>query len=124
MIVTITNLTDGPGQSPVQIDIWNKTLGPGDSLKLPAELVDSKLRGLEKQGLVSIGPAPAWYDAFKSKKGSSISQEEKKRRMTYKPPAPVVEEPMAAMPMTAMATEDTVVHISDEISVERRRKQR
>lgn len=89
MVVTVTNLTDGPGKTPVQVDIYNKTLDPGGILRLPAELVDSKIRTLEKAGLVAIGPLPAWYSAAKQRKGRVLSKEEQMKRLVQ--PAPVTE---------------------------------
>lgn len=80
MNVLIANLTDAAGKNPVQIDIYNKTLDPGAQIKLPADLVDKKIRSLEEQGLIAIGGLPPWYIATKTKKGRPLSQEERKKR--------------------------------------------
>ena len=68
MIVLIVNLTDAPGKDPVQVDIYNKTLDPGAHIRIPAALVNAKIRALEKQGLIAIDKLPAWYEAAKKKK--------------------------------------------------------
>lgn len=88
MIVEITNVTDGPGRTPTQVDIYNKTLDPGVSIKLPAELVDRKVRALEKQGLICIGQVPAWYLGAKTRKGRSLSAEERQKRIVKAAPVP------------------------------------
>ena len=107
MVVDITNLTDGPGKTPVQVAIYNITLDPGKTLRLPAELVDTKLRNLEKTGVISIGALPSWYAAAKAKKGRSLTKEEQERR-TVRPviPLPVMDEIMP----------------QDEISFKRKRR--
>lgn len=85
MIVLITNLTDAPGHAkgPRQIDIYNRTLNPGAQIKLPADLVDKKIRSLAEgdSPLISIGNLPPWYVTAKTRKGVPLSQEERKRRM-------------------------------------------
>lgn len=80
MNVLIANLTDAPGKDPIQVDIYNKTLDPGAQIKLPADLVDKKIRSLEERGLIAIGSLPPWYLATKIKKGRPLSLEEKKKR--------------------------------------------
>jgi hypothetical protein len=84
MNVLITNLTDAPGSltPPTQVDIYNKTIGPGDILKLPANLIDKKIRTLEVQGIISIGQVPSWYANAKAKKGKVLSPEEKAKRIS------------------------------------------
>lgn len=88
MYVEITNVTDAAGKSPRQIDIYNKTLDPGDSVKVPSELVDEKIRSLEKDGYIAIGQVPSWYAAAKSRKGRgrSLTVEELARRISKPPP--------------------------------------
>ena len=88
MIIEVTNLTDAPGKSPKQIDIFNRVLGPGDSLRLPVDLVNKKLRALEKTGDIAIGQIPAWYKTAKSRKGRPLTEEEMKKRIAS-PPNPV-----------------------------------
>jgi hypothetical protein len=84
MVVQITNLTDASGckHSPTQVDIYNKTLDPGAVLRIPADLIDKKIRALEENGLISIGPIPSWYAHAKTKKGTTITPEEKERRIS------------------------------------------
>lgn len=89
MVVIVTNLTDAPGHAkgPNQVDIYNRTLGPGESLKLPADLVTKKLRTLAegKDPLIAIGSLPPWYVAAKKRKGKPLSDEEKQKMIS---PAP------------------------------------
>lgn len=95
MIVLITNLTDAPGHAkgPIQVDIYNKTLNPGASMKIPAALVDRKIRSLAEgeNPLISIGNLPPWYLTAKTHKGRPLSDEEKQKRMAVRPPKPVKE---------------------------------
>ncbi len=88
MNVLIANLTDAPGKDPIQVDIYNKTLDPGASIKLPADLVDKKIRSLEERGLIAIGSLPPWYIATKTKKGRPLSEKERKNRQVS-PSVPV-----------------------------------
>lgn len=88
MIVQVTNITDGPGKSPAQVDIYNKTLDPGVTLRLPAELINEKVRKLEEAGLIAIGQLPSWYTAAKSRKGRSLTAEEMQKRINKQAPIP------------------------------------
>ena len=94
MIVLVTNLTDAPGHArgPTQVDIYNKTLNPGASIKIPADLVDRKIRLLAEGDapLISIGNLPPWYVTAKTSRGKPLSAEERKRRLAPSPPAPAV----------------------------------
>ncbi len=85
MIVIITNLTDAPGHTkgPLQVDIYNKTLNPGSQIKLPAQLVDKKIRALAEgdSPIISIGNLPPWYVTAKTRKGTPLTEEERKQRM-------------------------------------------
>lgn len=94
MIVVITNLTDAPGHNkgPVQVDIYNKTLDPGSQLKLPADLVNKKIRSLAEGAnpIISIGNLPPWYVAAKKRKGKPLTPAER-QAMQVTPPAPVVQ---------------------------------
>lgn len=94
MIVLITNLTDAPGHAkgPLQVDIYNKTLNPGQQIKLPADLVSKKIRALAEGDapLISIGNLPPWYVTAKTRKGVPLSAEERQKRMaTRQAPAKV-----------------------------------
>jgi hypothetical protein len=88
MVVLIVNLTDAVGSKhpPTQVDIYNKTLDPGGTLKIPAGLVDKKIRSLEARGIISIGQVPSWYTNAKSGKGKELSSEEKAKRIASKEP--------------------------------------
>lgn len=90
MVVLITNVTDVPGgkHSPTQVDIYNKTLGPGASLKIPAELVNARVRALADQGLIAIGALPSWYTAAKARTGRRLSEQEKQNRFVIPTPPP------------------------------------
>lgn len=92
MNVLITNMTDAPGhpKGPMQIDIHNRTISPGDQLRLPADLVNKKIKELEEQGLIAIGQMPAWYLAAKRRPSRALSQEERDRRQVP-PPTPVIQ---------------------------------
>lgn len=93
MVVLITNVTDAPGCSPRQVDIYNKTLDPGAEIKVPADLITDKIRSLEQKGLIAIGSLPPWYVAAKmKKKGRALSEEEKAKRIV-KPPKPLTPVP-------------------------------
>ncbi len=98
MVVQITNITDGPGKSPIQVDIYNKTLGPGVSIRLPAELIDKKVRKLEEQGLIAIGRLPPWYESSKARKGRSLSPEEMQKRIVQAPAPKETSIPMLSAP--------------------------
>jgi hypothetical protein len=114
LVVDITNLTDGPGKTPMQVAIYNATLDPGKTLRLPAELVDAKVRSLEKSGVISIGPLPPWYAAAKAKKGRSLSKEEQERRTVQPPVLPI-------LPISQdLPVEEPIEQ--DEISYKRKRR--
>lgn len=108
MVVDITNLTDGPGKTPVQVAIYNVTLDPGATIRLPAELINTKVKILQEQGLISIGAFPGWYSAGKKHKGNVLSAEEQAKR-TRTP-----------LPTSLKAKKETVhvISIKDEIMVE------
>ena len=103
MVVLITNVTDVPGgkHSPTQVDIYNKTLGPGASLKIPAELVNTRVRALADQGLIAIGALPSWYTAAKARTGRRLSAQEKQNRFVI--PAPPPPAPNKAWRMTSIS---------------------
>lgn len=94
MVVLVTNLTDAPGhpKGPVQVDIYNKTLDPGASIKIPADLVDKKIRSLAngEAPLISIGNLPPWYITAKKRTGRPLSKEER-QKMQVTPPPPVIQ---------------------------------
>ncbi len=114
MFVEVTNLTDSPGKTPVQVAVYNKTIDPGETLRLPAELIDAKVRSLETSGLVSIGSLPSWYAALKNKRGKSLSAEEQAKRIVSPPPP--------AKQVSTLALADEVAPVEDEISVRSKRK--
>lgn len=91
MVVLIMNLTDAPAckHPPTQVDIYNKTLDPGGTLKIPADLVDKKIRSLEEMGIISIGQIPSWYTTSKAaRRGRSLSAAEKASRIAPKKVTP------------------------------------
>lgn len=87
-MVLITNITDIPGKNPTQVDIYNKTLAPGGSITLPADLVNQKLRAIEERGLIAIGNLPPWYVTAK-RHSKSLSKEEKQKRQVVPLPDPI-----------------------------------
>jgi len=90
LVVLIVNITDAPGAKPVQVDVFNKTLDPGAHIRIPADLVDSKLRALESNGLIAIGSLPPWYEAAKKRKGRALTDDEKAKRIIIPKKAPNV----------------------------------
>jgi len=114
MVVSITNITDAPEskQTPTRLAIYTALLDPGETLTLPASMVDARLRKLEKDGLVVIGQLPSWYEASKMRKvgRSRLTQEELEQRRTTKPKAK--EEPKAeAAPTEAPKEESAPVDV-------------
>lgn len=129
MIVIITNLTDGPGKTPTQVDIYNKTVEPGGVLNIPAGLIDAKLRNLEKSGLISIGSVPSWYTAAKAKlrAGRILTSEERAKRVhESKPIVVVASQPEPEPSMLVLADEVTPpfdeLRKSKEFSSDKRQK--
>lgn len=88
MVVLLTNVTDAPGKNPTHVDIYNKTLAPGGSIKIPADLVTKKLRALEDRGLIAIGNLPPWYVTAK-RRSKPLSEDEKRKRHVTPPPDPI-----------------------------------
>jgi hypothetical protein len=121
LIVEITNITDGPGHKPTQVDIYNKTIDPGVSIKLPAELVDQKVRALEKQGLICIGQVPAWYLGSKMRKGRVLTTEEQQKRITKPVPPPLVTAVSKAPEIKKETPKDPTEEVPEELSGKRRR---
>lgn len=125
MVVVVTNITDEPRQSgrrePVGVDVYNKTLAPGATMNLPAELVDKKVRKLEEQGLIAIGQVPPWYERAKIKGAPRIlSQEEIQNRILKKSTPPVLT-PAKALPLMLV---EEAVPVSDELKIEVRPSKR
>lgn len=123
MVVAITNVTDGPGKSPTQVDVYNKTLDPGASLKLPADLIDERIRNLERQGLIAIGKLPAWYVAGKTRRGRALTTEEKQNRVAS-PPAPVSQAPIISAEKRVTLDIVDQMETVDDISLEQRRRRK
>jgi hypothetical protein len=88
MVVLITNVTDAPGKNPAQVDIYNKTLAPGAQIKIPADLVTTKLRSLETRGLIVIGNLPPWYLTAK-RRSKPLSEAERQKRQVKPVPPPL-----------------------------------
>jgi len=94
MLVSITNLTDGPGKESKEIDVFDRTLSPRDSIRVDAVLIDSKTRNLEKIGYISVGQLPSWYEAYKGKrKGRVLTKEEIEGQLLTTKPIAVEESP-------------------------------
>ena len=86
LLVEVTNITDAPGKQARQVDLYKKTLSPGDSVKVPAELITPQVRSLEKEGLIHIGQVPSWYTAYKMKHGKQLTPEQVKQRLVKAKP--------------------------------------
>jgi hypothetical protein len=108
MVVDVTNLTDGPNKTPIQVAIYNRTLDPGETIRLPAELVTSKIRVLEKQGLISIGALPAWYASAKTRKGRVLTPEQQAARTVIPDPETLPEVTSIESAVTPAEEEDTL----------------
>jgi len=130
VIVLITNVTDAQGgkHSPRQVDIYNKTLDPGASTRIPAELVDKRVKALEKAGFIAIGALPSWYTAAKSRHGKRLTDEEKRKLIVRpKPPVPVKKEKAPLVTKAEVPTEpkpekvEEVVPEFDKDSINRKR---
>lgn len=128
MVVNITNITDGPGRNPVQVDIYNKTLAPGSSVKIPADLVTKRLRDLEAQGTIAIGRLPPWYVSAKSRRGRALTPEEKASRTVIpsSSSAPVVEKvekkPTPTTHVEVKKADLSAEDVSDEAADRKRNK--
>lgn len=96
MVVSIVNITDAPEskKTPTRLAIYTTHLDPGEELKLPASMVDVRIRSLEDQGYIAIGQVPSWYEASKAKKlgRRRLSQKELETRLTKKSESPAPEE--------------------------------
>ena len=99
MVVSITNITDASDskKSPTRLAIYTTHLDPGEELKLPAAMVDARIKKLEEQGYIIIGQLPSWYEASKARKlgrsGTPLTQAELEERLvTKKAPEPVEKE--------------------------------
>lgn len=68
MQVRITNITDGPGQKPVEVRVYNKRLRPGAFMDVPVQFIDDKVRRLEQTRTIIIGKLPPWYSDFEAKR--------------------------------------------------------
>ena len=93
MVVLIANITDSPESKhkPTELDIHNRTLAPGESVRLPAELVDKRVRKLAEENWIAIGSLPSWYTASKARAGKRLTDEEKKKLIVRTPTTPVAE---------------------------------
>lgn len=89
MVVTIINITDAPESKkpPTRLAIYTTHLDPGDELKLPASMVDARLRKLESDGYIAIGQLPSWYAASKARKNGRrpLTAKELEERVLAKP---------------------------------------
>jgi len=126
MFVEIVNLTDGPGKKPTQVDIYNRVLSPGDSIKIPAELVDHRLRAMADTGQISIGPVPSWYAAAKIHKARILSSEEIRENIAPKRKIIIKEEkgpelpPKVKKPGTVLELHNTPTVLDNGVKLEKR----
>lgn len=95
MVVSITNITDAPEskKTPTRLAIYTTHLDPGETLTLPASMVDTRLRKLETDKFIAIGQLPSWYEASKARKlgRRNLTPKELEKRLV-KPKAEKVEE--------------------------------
>lgn len=100
MVVSILNITDAPEskKTPTRLAIYTTHLDPGEELKLPASMVDARLRKLETDGYIVIGQVPSWYQASKARKSGQrpLSREEIAKRVTTPAKAEAPKEEEAA----------------------------
>lgn len=68
MVVLITNLTDGPKQTPSEVRLYNQILAPGADMRVDARYIDEKVRKLQDGGFISIGKVPPWYADYTAKR--------------------------------------------------------
>ncbi len=129
MVVVITNISDESGEkrvSPTAVDVWNKTLAPGASMNLPAELVSQKVRQLEQQGLIAIGRVPPWYVRAKQKgRGRALSIEERQSRVRIPlavPPPRNIPAPPMVIPKLEFVEDEVVPE--EDVKVEAKSKRR
>src|SRR6185369_14961677 len=113
MIVSIINITDGPEskKTPTRLAIYTAHLDPGEELKLPASMIDTRIKNLEKQGYIVIGQLPSWYEASKSNKlgRKVLTQKELEARLVTKKSvksAPVKSASSTRIPLAELATEE------------------
>ena len=74
--IAVTNLTDAPGCTPQNIDIFNASLAPGEQVLVPAHLITDKLQRLVESRQLSIGPVPEWYRKAMRGIKSKLTKEE------------------------------------------------
>jgi hypothetical protein len=106
MVVNIINITDAPEskKTPTRLAIYTTHLDPGEELKLPAAMVDARIKKLAEQGYIAIGQLPSWYAASKARKlgqGRRLTQAELEERLVTKvaeTPAPEPEKMDAPTP--------------------------
>ena len=87
MLVQIWNITDAPDSkvARTQVSVYTANLNPGDTIRLPAHMVDERLRKLEEAGYLAIGQLPPWYAASKKRQGRpELTQEELEKKLTSK----------------------------------------
>lgn len=114
----VLNLTDAPGKVPVCIDIFSKTLMPGESVSVPTHLIDDKLRRHERAGQIAIGVVPNWYRLLKLGHTDSLPAAEVQKLLAAK--AKPVARP--AVPSTSVSLEDVKLEIDDKSYFSNKRK--
>lgn len=123
MVVLITNLTDGPDKRPREVRIFNTRLLPGNSMRIQAQYVDSKMRALEEAGHISIGAVPAWYADHKSRRTLSAdevvaSRQRAKKHAKAKADAKkkfLSKKPSSTAPAPAPAPVEKKLDLSDQV---------
>lgn len=114
MVVEVTNITDGVAKTATKVELFGRTIQPGESLKVGVHLIDADVRQMacacnqpdgcsEPHAIIAIGPLPSWYKAFKARRSGKISAADLKRRFAEAAPpsppaspAPPAPEPEAA----------------------------
>src|SRR5947209_1006119 len=124
MVVNITNITDASDskKSPTRLAIYTTHLDPGEELKLPAAMVDARLKTLETQGYIAIGQVPSWYAASKAKKlGRKVLSPEEVAKRLQTPVAAPKEAPPAAPDWESMAPKKKdKVSVSEESKTDKK----
>jgi hypothetical protein len=124
MYVEVINVTDGPGHSPEQLDIYNKTLNPGESIKIPAELVDEKLRRMAdgEKAKIAIGQAPSWYLASKLRRGKELTKEEIAKHLASRVPKPTVVKSVALALVTEVKPPTDEIKLEEKAEAKQKRR--
>lgn len=114
MQVRITNVTDGPGQKPVEVRVYNKRLRPGAYMDVPIQFVDDKVRRLEQTGAIVIGKLPAWYSNYEAKrKVRNLTAEEITENVKHKK---AMKDPEMKKVLQDEIAKEVVLEVTPELS--------